>query len=659
MKMDIRFKIGERKKKNSLVCDSLISIEKGFKAIKKHYETVKHKNNFKLKKDSSQLHLSFCGTSDEDNSNKMPSLQLYSSKEAALRAELIWCMKVVACNMSVETTKDIAHLFKGMFPGAIPEQFSLNPTKASYLITDALAPYFKEMLLTEVQGAFFSIQYDETTNNAGQKELQILIRFWSESTGEVCTKHLESVCMGHATAEDIKKNILKCLDNANLPLCKILMLGSDGPNVNKKVFRLINEEMKLVRNEGLFDVGFCNIHIMHNAFQKGLGELGCDASDLIIGLFNYFQDWPSRWEDFSNIQMKKKVPNLHFLKHVTSRWLTLEPAANRVLQQWDAIVEYFLNYIPSKQSRLMATISYKKILSFLQKKSMRAELNFICTSSSLFTKFTGLFQKEEPLIHVLFDEIKELLLTIMGRVCKTEAVTEFRQEPSLDAFKAENLLKGKDIFFNESLLSCLSSLSQNERDNFTLRARQHYVAAGDYILKKRIVTGNGVLEALGCMQPEKIKNPQSLKDIVKIASLLPIEVNTDHLIDEWKLLQLEDIKQCDGRIDHYWNTLLKDQLKYTNLSKVIKPALTLIHGSADVERGFSRSARIMTEDRASMSIRMLNARLTVSDALKVYKNKPEVVPVTKKFLNLASVAYKSYNYIEQERKKKRGRSKKN
>lgn len=54
-----------------------------------------------------------------------------------------------------------------------------------------------------------------------------------------------------------------------------------------------------------------------------------------------------------------------------------------------------------------------------------------------------------------------------------------------------------------------------------------------------------------------------------------------------------------------------------------------------------------------MSVRMLNARLTVSDALKLYKNKPELVPISKKLLNLASVAYKSYNtYLEQERRKK-------
>ena len=64
----------------------------------------------------------------------------------------------------------------------------------------------------------------------------------------------------------------------------------------------------------------------------------------------------------------------------------------------------------------------------------------------------------------------------------------------------------------------------------------------------------------------------------------------------------------------------KKIIKFINyLNKIIKPALVLIHGCADVESGFSISARIMTEDRASMTVEILNARLTVSDSLILYQ----------------------------------------
>lgn len=67
--------------------------------------------------------------------------------------------------------------------------------------------------------------------------------------------------MGHATAETLKDNILNALNNADLQVSKLLMLGSDGPRVNQKVFSLLNEEVKSIRGKGLVYLGFCNIHM--------------------------------------------------------------------------------------------------------------------------------------------------------------------------------------------------------------------------------------------------------------------------------------------------------------------------------------------------------------------------------------------------------------
>ena len=59
------------------------------------------------------------------------------------------------------------------------------------------------------------------------------------------------------------------------------------------------------------------------------------------------------------------------------------------------------------------------------------------------------------------------------------------------------------------------------------------------------------------------------------------------------------------------------------LTKLIKAVLTLSHGSADVECGLSRSVRILGEDQALMSERVLDARLMVYDTLRLHGGKPE------------------------------------
>lgn len=246
-------------------------------------------------------------------------------------------------------------------------------------------------------------------------------------------------------------------------MCKMLMLESDSPKVNKKVFYLMNEELKSTREKGLVDFGFCNIHMIHNAFQKGLEELGSDASDLILAIYYYFKDWPSRWEDFTKIQESKELPNKHFIKHACSRWLTIEPAAQRLIEQWEAVIDYFFKFIPLKQSRLLKTNGYKKIIPLLKKKSMKAELKFVCISASLFTNFTQLFQKHAPLIHLLHGLIKELVINIMGRICSKEALEKFKEYPFVEAFDVENLLPSDELILSDEMKKLISNLSSIEK----------------------------------------------------------------------------------------------------------------------------------------------------------------------------------------------------
>lgn len=78
---------------------------------------------------------------------------------------------------------------------------------------------------------------------------------------------------------------MKALKNGNIPIEKLLMLGSDGPNVNKKVFRLVNENVKIIRGKSLINIGTCNIHIIHNSFLKGLECMGTRVSDFVIDIY--------------------------------------------------------------------------------------------------------------------------------------------------------------------------------------------------------------------------------------------------------------------------------------------------------------------------------------------------------------------------------------
>ena len=104
-------------------------------------------------------------------------------------------------------------------------------------------------------------------------------------------------------------------------------------------------------------------------------------------VYHFFDGWPSRWEDFEEIQGKKKVPKHRFIKHASTRWLTILPALLRLLEQWDALKEYFLKHIPNQEKRLMALAKYSRIVALLRDPTIMAEIHFVISVGQVFTDF--------------------------------------------------------------------------------------------------------------------------------------------------------------------------------------------------------------------------------------------------------------------------------
>ncbi|KAK2707626.1 hypothetical protein QYM36_015362, partial [Artemia franciscana] len=167
---------------------------------------------------------------------------------------------------------------------------------------------------------------------------------------------------------------------------------------------------------------------------------------------------------------------------------------------------------------------------------------------------------------------------------------------------------------------------------------------------------DGFLEALRFLSPINMKDSRSIADIAAVAREIAIGASSDAQA-EWLLLRTENgPREGITRIDHFWSHYFglvneRGNNKYPELTKLIKAMLTLSPGSADVERGFSRSGRILGEDQALMSECVLDARLMVFDTLRLYGGKPERFVITKELLNLARSARSRYQQYLHEKKK--------
>ena len=110
------------------------------------------------------------------------------------------------------------------------------------------------------------------------------------------------------------------------------------------------------------------------------------------------------------------------------------------------------------------------------------------------------------------------------------------------------------------------------------------------------------------LKPDARSEDWSLKAIKMLAKKLKVSVDLDKLSDEWRIYQLETItedwyKEFEEpqkfiRVDHFWRKIddLKDVMgekKFLSIMKIVKTALILGHGNAEVETGFSEVEKVL------------------------------------------------------------------
>lgn len=167
------------------------------------------------------------------------------------------------------------------------------------------------------------------------KQMDIHVRLWEGD--QVITRYLTSTFMGHATSADLLEHFHEACDSLNLR--KLLQVSMDGPNVNWRFHRLLQEEQDAETGAGLLDIGSRGLHIVHGAFRTGTAATKWDVNGLLSALYYLFKDSPARREDYSKVSGSTVFP----LEFCSARWVENVPVAERALEVSSAILPVFPN----------------------------------------------------------------------------------------------------------------------------------------------------------------------------------------------------------------------------------------------------------------------------------------------------------------------------
>ena len=108
-----------------------------------------------------------------------------------------------------------------------------------------------------------------------KKQMDLTLRYWFTIQNEVWVTYYTSLFFGHAEAEKVSVKMYEQLFSDGIPVDKMATLIQDGPNVNKAIFRKMNELITQDHPDfmGLIDLGSCSIYIIHNDFGKVLDSM--------------------------------------------------------------------------------------------------------------------------------------------------------------------------------------------------------------------------------------------------------------------------------------------------------------------------------------------------------------------------------------------------
>lgn len=415
---------------------------------------------------------------------------------------------------------------------------------------------------------------------------------------------------------------------------------------------------------------------MHNALKYGLGELDFNIDNFATDIYQWFKLSAARREDFHNVQvtsLTESAANHVFLRHVNSRWLTLGPICERIIEQYSALNEYFLKFLP-KQNAFKSNERYCRIVSILKDPQTLPYLHFISYFAAAFMPYLKHFQREDPLIHLMYSKLNELVQTVMCKFIKLDIIQRkdnnglMKEGLSLlkiDFNSGENWMKLKEMDVGSATKRILDDNSEISKA-VLLAIRSCYLNSTKYLMKN-LPLSNPLLKDVQCLHPWFQKEEISKKAVDRLCKHMSKVVKTDTMCDkinsEWIVYMCQDLTKYQEKynkyrdISKYWVDIseIKDttgMCKFKSLYVLVKACLTLSHGNAGPERGFSVNNSIVTKDRASLSEKCIAALRICKDAIRSYKNSVLDIPITKEMLSAIKKSHAEYaSFIEQENEK--------
>lgn len=576
-----------------------VELRCGKSELEKHAATEKHKKNV-LKTRGQQSMSSFF---------QKETVHTRNVSEAEIKLANFFANH----NVAFSVVEHLVPVLKDCFSdSSVAKDLKLGRSKTTEIVKNVLAKKETGDLVTELKRVYFSVLIDESTDISNNKIFCINVKYF-DTHGKLNDRLLEIITLDakDSSAEKLFAAFKQSFNTKQLPLNNIVGFASDNASVmvgkhNSFLTRLKSETYNLI-------VLPCICHSSALVANKSCSKLSRTPEEFLRSIAAYFSLSPKRTAELFEMQAFFHNEQKKMIKLSVTRWLCMQHAVKRVLENWQVLTAYFQTVVLEDNSK-----NVNFILSELNNHCTKAILLFLSYFLNFFNTFNALFQSKKLLVHLLSVECKKLFKQVIMHFVKPEYINNFK----LNFKHPEHFLGIKSIDLGAECNSFLLTLPENIQLSIRKSCLDFLVTAASE-MQDRFPLSDVFFESLQFLNPRvalNIQKPDNLNNLSSVWNALKSVPGIDgNLIDnQWRKLAVyfSDNDEKDPlllkSVEEFWYTIglyknFQDEFEFENLSQLAKLCISLPHSNAETERVFSVVTDVKTKKRNKLSSEVLNS----------------------------------------------------
>lgn len=532
----------------------------------------------------------------------------------------------------------------------------------------------------------YSLATDGSNDTGLEKMNPLTVRIFNVENNSVETQLLD-MCVSKgtsaATAAAIFDQIDQKITSLDIPWTNCVAFGVDNTSVNLGKRNSIKTRV-VEKNASCYFMG-CPCHLVHNVAARASDAFSKSSKfyveDMCVDMYYWFDKSTKRKSDLEDFCVFCDVTYKQILKHVNTRWLSLNTAVNRILHVYPGVTSYF-------KSRSESQPRFKRLRRIIEDPLTEVYLSFYQAVLPLFTDLNLFLQREDPCIYHVHNEIEIFLKKLLGKFVCINAIKDADGDlTAVDYTNVEKQLPDNSLFVGLVTRGKVAKLVDEgdipaaEKSKFFESARAFYVKATSEAMAK-LPLSDPLLDNCRFVDFDFKSSDKCTFNMVEyfvntfenvLSDSLSSTVEQERLHEEfteYQLLDRSDIPssiwedaiirvQCDGeetavksyRMDTVWGYLggcvkADGRQRFPRLSKIAQLVLVIPHSNASEERVFSMVRKNKTPFRPSLSVDgTLSSLITVKLALPEAAHPCYTYEPSKDVLKKAKTATMQYNLM--------------